>query len=259
MNKIESKDNPKIKRINKLKQKKYREQYQQSLVEGLRSVKQLTDNLIEPEMLLFSEDMIAQEDFFALHNRFEEKSFVVSAKIFATLAETVNTQGVLGVFAHPHFDLEEIISKERCRIVLLDQVQDPGNLGTIIRTADSAGFDLLLYTKGTTDIFSEKVNRSALGANFYLPIFSADWEIISMLKERGFSILAAMLDEASMDFSEANYSHRLVLVLGNEANGVSEEIAELAQSVMIPIYGRAESLNVAVAAGILMYKAVEQK
>lgn len=257
MNKIDSKDNGKIKKIGKLKQKKYRERYRQSLVEGLRAVKQLLDNGIEPEQLLFSEEAIVHEELRHLHDRYEQKSFVVKTAIFESVAETVHSQGLLAIFNQPSFDYRGLIEQGTCRAVLLDQLQDPGNLGTIIRTADSAGFDMILYTKGTADIFSEKVSRSAMGANFYMPSFCVNPEKIMELREKDFELIAAMLDEQAIDYAQASYPSKLVLVLGNEANGVSTEIAGLStQRVMIPIYGRAESLNVAVAAGILMYRSL---
>lgn len=256
---ILSKDNAKVKQVGKLKQKKYRDQYRRSLVEGSRAIKQLIDHQILPSMILFDEDAKnSSKELSALYDQHSAISYIVRSSIFANISDTVNSQGVLAVFEQPDFDLQKILSQENCRAILLDKIQDPGNLGTIIRTADSAGFDLILYTRGTTDIFSEKVNRSAMGANFYLPILPLAIEDLPMLKENGLRIISTMLDEKATDYRRIDYGKKFVLVFGNEANGIRPEIAECSDhKAYIPIYGKAESLNVAVAAGIVIYRSLE--
>lgn len=258
-NYISSKDNTKLKQIGKLKQKKYRDRSRRSLVEGFRAIRQLLDHQIEPLMIFFDEAVLKDsDDLKTLYDDRPEISHIVRSPLFDNISDTVNSQGVIAIFERPEFDMEKILSQAICRVILLDKVQDPGNLGTIIRTADSAGFDLILYTKGTTDIFSEKVNRSAMGANFYLPIFPIEFEDIDALKEKKFRIISTMLDENADPYDKIVYGKKYALVFGNEANGIGEEIAERSDGkAYIPIYGRAESLNVAVAAGIVIYKSLE--
>lgn len=259
MNKIESKENEKIKLLQKLKRKKYREEFAQSLVEGLRVVLQIINYGKEPQMIFFEEHCLcADDDRKKLYERYSDKSYILSEKLFSAVSDTINSQGILAIFEKPTSDFEQIVSSSFCRAVLLDGVQDPGNVGTIIRTAESAGFDALFYTKGTVDVFSEKVNRASMGANFYLPIMLLSMDEIQYVKSKGIKIFCTMLNKESADYSEVNYGCRYMLVFGNEANGIQSEISHLAdEKIHIPMRGQAESLNVAVAGGIVMYKSLE--
>lgn len=145
--------------------------------------------------------------------------------------------------------------KTTCNAVLLiDSIQDPGNLGTIIRTADAAGFDAVMLGDNTVDMYNDKVIRSTQGSLFHLPISHVNMENgIPHLKAEGFTVWASSLADA-LPFEEVEVRGKTALIVGNEGAGIRDEIVQLADSVVkIPIHGKAESLNVSVAAGILMY------
>jgi len=143
---------------------------------------------------------------------------------------------------------------------LCDKLQDPGNLGTIIRTAHAAGVDGIILTKGTVDVYNEKTIRASMGSLFHVPVIYDDKDntIIKSLCNRGFSLLATSL-EGDKDFFEEDLSGNLIISVGNEGNGVSKEIYELSnKKVKIPMPGGAESLNVAIATSIILYEKVRQ-
>ena len=145
-------------------------------------------------------------------------------------------------------------------ILILDKIQDPGNLGTILRTADAAGISTVICTKGTTDIYSPKVVRSAMGSLMHLKIlFIDDYESLNILKKNGYKIISSSLENA-LDYNVlSTIQSKIAIVLGNEANGIDNKLLNLSDlKVKIPLYGAAESLNVGIAGGILMYKLKER-
>lgn len=258
---IESKDNSKVKLVNSLKTKKYRDKYQLMITEGLRAVNQLIESKISLDMIVFSESVYTDnEECRKVHMEYADISIIVKDSIFSQLSDTVNTQGVIAVSKIPKYDINTFYQKEKSRILLFDRIQDPGNAGTLIRTADAAGFDAIFIIKGTVDLFSPKVNRSAMGSNLYVPIIEVSEEELHDFKKHGFEILATALDRNSFEYDEVNYSQKCIIVLGNEANGVSQSILALAdKKIYIPIHGKAESLNVAIAGAVVMYKSLERK
>lgn len=258
---IESKDNSKVKLINSLKAKKYRDKHKLMIIEGLRAVKQLIESKISLEMIVFSESMyLESEDCKKIHMEHDDISIIIKDNIFSQLSDTVNTQGVIAISKIPKYEIDEFYKAEKSRILLFDRIQDPGNAGTLIRTADAAGFDAIFVIKGTADLFSPKVNRSAMGSNLYVPIIEVSEEELHNFQKYGFEILATALDRNSFEYDDVNYSKKCIIVLGNEANGVSESILAFAdKKIYIPIYGKAESLNVAIAGAVVMYKSLEYK
>ena len=257
---IESKDNSKVKLINSLKTKKFREKYGLMLVEGLRATRQLIDFNITLDMIAFSEKAYNEfEDYRNIYEEYKEISIIIKDNIFNQISDTVSTQGIIAVSKIPKYEIEEFLKKDIARILMFDRLQDPGNAGTLIRTADAAGFDAILALKGTVDLYSPKVNRSAMGSNIYIPIIEIEETDILKLKQNGFKILATALDEHAQTYDKAIYTEKCVIILGNEANGVSENIIAMSdQKVYIPIYGKAESLNVGIAGAIVMYKSLEK-
>jgi TrmH family RNA methyltransferase len=151
---------------------------------------------------------------------------------------------------------------DRLLLVIIDGLQDPGNLGTIIRTADAAGADGLILLKGTTDPYSPKSVRSSMGSVTGIPIVQCEdtHRLFSDLKAGGVKIAAAALDKDAIPYYNYDYTGRIAIIIGNEAAGISPEVLSYADAIInIPMRGRAESLNAAVACGILLYKAVEQR
>lgn len=144
-------------------------------------------------------------------------------------------------------------------LLLIDQVQDPGNLGTMIRTADAAGFSQVVLGKGTVDLYNDKVVRASQGSIFHIPIIQADLlELIPALQSQTYTVLASALENA-VAYDTVEQLEKIALVMGNEGSGIAPEILQLADKcIKIPIYGQAESLNVSIAAGILMYQLRKQ-
>lgn len=175
----------------------------------------------------------------------------VTAAIAAELAETEHTQGIFAQCKQPITEVNDSWGK----FLLIDSVQDPGNLGTMIRTADAAGLDAVIIGKGSADVFNPKTIRSTQGSIFHLPVIKADlMQWIPVLKERNIAVYGTALDVSSVEFHKVEKTKQFAIIMGNEGNGISPEILQqTTQNVIIPILGRSESLNVAVAAGIVMY------
>lgn len=174
---------------------------------------------------------------------------IVNEAVFKHIAQTTTPQGIAAVvyMAQP----KKITGNE---VLLIDQVQDPGNLGTMIRTADAAGFSAVILGNGTVDMYNDKVIRASQGSIFHLPILEGNLiDYIKMLKEDGFSIWAAALEQSQL-YHEVEKQNKIALIVGNEGAGIQENFLKEADTIVkIPIYGQAESLNVSIAAGILMY------
>ena len=171
------------------------------------------------------------------------------------MVDTENTQGILGVLKYKERDLINNISKDNKFVLILDRIQDPGNMGTIIRTADSAGVDAIILLKGCVDIYNPKVIRSTMGSIFDMNIIHAtQYETVDFLKQNGFNIVSSYLQTDNY-YHETNYEGKIALVIGNEANGINDDlISKSDKLIKIPIYGKAESLNAAISAAILMYE-----
>lgn len=257
---IESKENSKIKLISSLKSKKYRDKHSLMIIEGFRAVNQLIDSSIELEMLVFSENSLNEiKSYEEVYEKNQDLAIIVKDNIFNQLSDTVNTQGILAVTKIPEYSKGMFNESSKARILLFDRIQDPGNAGTLIRTSDAAGFDAIFVTKGTVDLYSPKVSRSAMGANLYIPIIEVEEDDLIDFKKNKFQILATALDESAITYDKVDYEEKCIIVLGNEANGVSKTILELAnERIYIPIYGKAESLNVSIAGAIVMYKSLEK-
>lgn len=185
---------------------------------------------------------------------------IVADKVFAAIAETITPQGVLAVVQMPEYSLEEMIENAGT-LVILEDLRDPGNLGTILRTAEAAGVSGVILSKESVDVYNPKVIRSTMGAIYRVPFLYAEnfIETLQQLKEKQVHILAAHL-KGKKSFDAADYSGKVGILIGNEANGLSDAATELAEEkVWIPMAGSAESLNAAVAAALLMYEAYRKK
>ena len=258
MNYIESKDNNKIKLIRKLSQRKNRESLGLTVVEGLRAAQQAINLKAEIEFIAIDENQEELSQTILQKTDLGDKIHIVKSSVFDSVAETVSSQGIIALVKIPKFNMEEILGGQAKRLLLIDRVQDPGNFGTLIRTADAAGFDGIICSKGTVDAYSGKVNRSAMGSNLYIPIVYMDDDLIQNLS-RKYSLYAATLAADSQSYSKIQYKENYIIALGNEANGLSQKIIDMAKEcIHIPMYGQAESLNVAIAGSILMFKSIEE-
>ena len=182
----------------------------------------------------------------------------VSKKVFEMLTDVVAPQGILAVIQKPAKD--EKIDYNTDLILALDGIQDPGNLGTILRTADSVNLKQIIVTKNTADCFNPKVVRSTMGAILRIKVIETD-SLVKTLKEakkNKFKVVATSLDTENSIYDIDYY--KKVIVIGNEANGVTREVQEMADNkVKIPMLGKTESLNASVATGIMLYEYVRQK
>ena len=243
MNIITSKSNNGIKNAKKLHQKKYRtDSY---LIEGWHLYEEAVENQAKIRQVFILE---------AYSDRVEDsqKVTVVTPEILSLLADSKTPQGIVAEIA---LEPATIPLQLEGRYLYLEDVQDPGNVGTMIRTADAAGFDGVILSKASADIYSLKVLRSMQGSHFHLPIWKMDRaELFERASKSNTPVLATTLSKSSIDYRQLPQMDQFILVMGNEGKGISPEMATRAdQLVHIPMPGRAESLNVAVAAGILMF------
>jgi TrmH family RNA methyltransferase len=189
------------------------------------------------------------------------KHEVLSEEVFRKISDTQTPQGILSVLKMPHYEIGDYLENERQCFILLEDLQDPGNLGTIIRAGEGAGVSGVIMTKNTADIFNPKVIRSTMGSIYRVPFFVVDnmCDIIDMLKDNGIAVYAAHLDD-SVNYDKMDYTKPTAFLIGNESNGLKRETADMASGyIKIPMEGEVESLNVAVAATILMYEASRQR
>ncbi|MFD1414062.1 TrmH family RNA methyltransferase [Oceanobacillus jeddahense] len=240
---ITSVKNEKIKTLKKLHQRKYRKQTNTFLIEGTHLIEEaLVSNWVTKEIII-SEEVSVPE---AADN---VPIIKVTEQVFKELSFTASPQGIMAVV---EMKKEDEVSGEV--IVLLDAIQDPGNLGTIIRTADAAGTEGIILGDGCVDLYNDKVIRATQGSIFHLPIMHADVEeAAARLKEADYNIWATALEKAE-NYKELSIPPKTAIIFGNEGAGVKESLLETAdERVTIPILGKAESLNVSIAAGILLY------
>ena len=247
---ITSKDNEIIKNIKKLKEKKYR--LNSYIVEGIKMVKEAINENQEIALIAIREDFKIDFDTKNI------KTVTISNKIFNDISDVKTPQGILAVIKK---NQNNQIETNQEYILALDSLQDPGNMGTIIRTADSANINQIIINKTTVDPYSPKVIRSTMGAIYRTNIIEIE-DLKATLKEmksKGFQIITTDL-KATQSIYDINYNNKTVVVIGNEANGVSQEILQTAdKKVIIPMLGKTESLNASIAASIMIYEYVRQK
>ena len=259
MQRIQSKENKIIKHIKKLKEKKYRDEYGEYTVEGLKLIKEAFQENANIKYIVVC-DGCDNSEMIESHLKYEMAriDFIyVPQNIFKMISDVEHPQGVLAVIEKnsifSDIDLDEDI------ILALDDIQDPGNLGTILRTADSVGLKQILVSKGTADAFNSKVVRSTMGAIFRINVIECEnlKETLKTLQSKDFKVMCTALNTKKTIY-QVDYKKK-VIVIGNEANGVSKEILNLAnEKVIIPMIGKTESLNASVATGVILYEYVRQ-
>lgn len=256
---ITSTENPIYKKIFQLKMKKNRDKMGKYIIEGPNLIAEALDNQGEIEVILRTPDFNLQE--YDLKGR-KIPVYTMESGLFGKLSDTETPQGVMAVVKKRIYSEQEFFLDQgsKSNIILLDRLQDPGNIGTILRTADAAGYLGAILMKGSGDIYSPKVVRSAAGSLFRLPVLILDTpaEALSLLRKYGKRILCTALKEAKI-YYDADLRENAAIIIGNEGNGVCREFLEGADSrVKIPMEGTIESLNAAVSAGIFMYESVRQ-
>ncbi|MBE5960000.1 MAG: RNA methyltransferase [Lachnospiraceae bacterium] len=204
----------------------------------------------------FYEEMTAKESGYFDGTDYE----IVSESVFKQISETMTPQGVLAVVTRPKHSLEEMIKGNSGTYVVLEDVRDPGNLGTIVRTAEGAGVKGIILSRGCVDIFNPKVIRSTMGAIYRMPFVYVEDLLgtLEIMKQHDISVYAAHL-EGAVFYDEVEYSKKTAIMIGNEGNGLTREAADAATSyIKIPMEGNVESLNAGIAAAVLMYEVYRQ-
>lgn len=257
---ITSKENEMVKQIRKLKEKKYRDQENQFIIEGIKLVKEAIEERAQISKIVICEECVENGTLEQklLYEIAKYDCIYVTEKVFRLLTDVSNPQGILAVINREE-KKQEINYKEDI-IVILDDIQDPGNLGTILRTVDSIGLSQIIVSKGTADVYNPKVVRSTMGAIFRVHIRETEdlQNTIKEIKKHKFKVLATDLG-ANSSIYDITFQKKAIII-GNEANGVEENLLELAdEKVKIPMLGKTESLNASVATGIVLYEYVRQK
>ena len=249
---ISSSKNEKYKFFKSLKTKKARTQSGCYTVEGKKSVKDAIEADEKIASLLVSESFYNEENFV-----YPEKTdvYIISDVNFGNLSSTENPQGIIAVLYQKNIDNKPDGINN---YVYCDRIQDPGNLGTIIRTADAAGFAGVILSEDCVDLYNPKTVRSSMGSFFHVQKFTE--ENLLEYKQLGYSIVCGVLSDSAVEYTQADFTKPVIIVIGNEANGISDKILDIADIfVKIPIDGKAESLNAGVAAALLMYEVRRQR
>ena len=257
---ISSKDNEFIKHVKKLKDKKYRDINQEFVIEGIKLIREAIEENADIKQIIICDnclnsDVIPKELMYEIA---KYECVYVTEKIFRTITDVNTPQGLLAIIGRNSTENE--INYNQDIIVALDDIQDPGNLGTILRTVDSIGLNQILVSKGTADCYNPKVVRSTMGAIFRIKIIECD-NLTTTLQEARYHQYKVIVTSLQTENSVYDIKYnKKVVVMGNEANGVSAEIQNLAdEKIKIPMLGKTESLNASVATGIVLYEYVRQK
>ena len=257
---ISSKDNELIKHIKKLKDKKHRDESNEYIIEGVKLIEEAVKENAKIKKIIICEDTTRTYEI-PTHIMYEIAKYecvYVTDKIFASITQVTKPQGIMAIIEKGDADVQ--IDYAQDIIVALDDVQDPGNLGTILRTVDSIGLNQIIVSKGTADAFNSKVVRSTMGAIFRVKIIECEnlEQTLKEIKKHKFKIVVSSLQTDNSVY-DIKYNKK-VIVIGNEANGVEKSIQEISdEKIKIPMLGKTESLNASVATGIILYEYVRQK
>ncbi|QOR65756.1 RNA methyltransferase [Cytobacillus suaedae] len=246
MKRIESVKNVQVKQWKKLQTKKERELSKTFIIEGFHLVEEALKTKDIVREIIVSESVTIPSTL----NVDNVNITIVTVEVMKFISETENSQGIAAVCEQFQYT-----NTKFSKLLLVDAVQDPGNLGTMIRTADAAGLDAVIVGDGSVDVYNSKVIRSTQGAIFHLPIIKANLEewIVSLQEEK-IDIYGTALDDRAVYYKEVTSKESFALLVGNEGSGVNPNLLnQTTKNLYIPIHGKSESLNVAVATGILLY------
>ena len=257
---ITSKDNEIIKNVRKLKEKKYRDINNEYIVEGVKMIKEAILEDAKIKLIVVCEDNANSGaiDKKLLYEIAKYECIYVSKKVFDLITDVQTPQGMLAVIEKENS--EDKIDYTEDVIVVLDGIQDPGNLGTILRTIDSCGLKQVIVSKETADSYNPKVVRSTMGAIFRVKVIESNnlIDTLKNMRKHKYKIMATSL-ETNNSIYDVDYNKK-VIVIGNEANGVEKEILDIAdEKIKIPMLGKTESLNASVATAVILYEYVRNK
>ena len=260
----------KLKELAKLKTKKGRKTQGKFLIEGLHLCEEMANSNWETESVLFTSsfrELLGGKKLLQKFQRKNVKTIPVKNEVVKKLSDTVTPQGIIGVVKIKNFSLDKVWPKGFNIILALDAIRDPGNVGTLIRTADAFGIDGVMLSCDSAELYNPKVVRSTMGSIFHLPI-SDDVDLektIPGLKRWNFKIFGTDAKEGE-DLDKLDYfgpmgpAEKICLLIGSEAKGLNKKLLNLSDAIIrIPTYGKAESLNASVAGGILLYEITRRK
>lgn len=252
---ISSKDNEIVKNIKKLNDKKYRDESNTFIVEGIKIVEEAIDEKVNIKKIIVCEELKNTLPISLIEKIKSYDVVYVTEKVLKILTNVNNPQGILAVVEKNN---NKEIDFNAEFFLVLDNIQDPGNMGTILRTADSINLKQIIIAKGSSDCYNPKVVRSTMGAIFRINVIECELpEMIKKLKENGIKVLSTDLN-TNESIYDVSYN-KTAVVIGNEANGVSKEVLELSDGrIKIPMMGKTESLNAGVATGIIVYEAMRK-
>ena len=255
---ITSAQNTQVKNIIKLNQKaKARREQKLFVAEGRKMFLEAPENLID--RIYVAESMLEDEEVMQKVHRFSWEA--VENSVFRQMCDTQTPQGILTVLRQPSYQMEDLLKEKNPLIMVLEDLQDPGNAGTIIRTGEGAGVSGVFLTKTCVDITNPKVIRATMGSVYRIPFLYVE-DVVSLkqqLQDRGIRFFAAHL-QGKNSYDREDYRGGTAFLIGNEGKGLTEQAAEAADwLIRIPMCGQVESLNAAMAAGILMYEASRQR
>ena len=250
MKRIESSSNELFKKTKKLLARSGRKKAGKFIIEGERIVRDALNGRAKIDYIFVNDSFCS-----GLNGDFEaNRVYILADKLFNELTDTVNTQGILAVCDYMDCDADDI-DYSKGKYLYLDCVCDPGNMGTIIRSADAFGVDGIVLSDGCVDVFNPKVLRSTMSGIFNVKIYFDSGDVLNKFRDNGFKIAGTFLDDA-INAYEFDYCGKCVIIMGNEANGICPRTEKMCtHRITIPMTGGAESLNVAVACGIILYEA----
>lgn len=259
---ITSTRNEHIVEARKLGQRKHRQRQNQFLVEGAALLHMALDAGARPVNIFYCQESVSDRQIGPLLARFRQSGgqiMAVSARVMAALCEREEIEGIVATFELLEANLDSLTMPEPALIIVLDRLQDPGNVGTLIRTADAVGAAAVLLVEPCADPFDRKTVRGSMGSLFSVPIVRAnDASILARLRELGLRIVGTDV-HTGIAWGQGILNGSVALVLGNEARGQSDDVRlYIEANARLPIVGQAESLNVAVAGGVLMYAWLRQ-
>jgi len=258
---ISSTSNAQVKNLNLLQKKtKARTEQGVFVIEGLKMFEEAKNGNILQKT--YVSESFYQQKSHENSNYFQDIDFeVITDSIFQDITETKTPQGIMGIVKRPQYNVEDMLKDPKACLLILEDVRDPGNLGTMLRTAEGAGITGVIFNPSTVDIFNPKVIRATMGSLYRVPFYQAEdfYETLYRIKENGITLFAAHLQGMAYD-TEGCFKKKCAFMIGNEANGLSERASAMADELIkIPMCGKLESLNAAVAAAILMYEALRQR
>ena len=257
---ISSKDNELVKHIRKLKEKKYRDLSQEYIIEGIKLIREAIKENARIKQIIVCDNCLDTEVIpkDIMYEVAKYECIYVTEKVFISISDVSTPQGILAVVKRNKED--KSIDYKQDIIVVLDDIQDPGNLGTILRTVDSVGLNQIIVSKGTADCYNTKVIRSTMGAIFRVNIIECEdlEKTLKEIQENDFKVVVTSL-QTKKSLYDIEFNKKAI-VIGNEANGVEKKIQNMAdEKIKIPMLGKTESLNASVATGVVLYEYVRQK